>query len=238
MKRLSLRVAIAIAAFAVGVAVATFYRLRDTPAISQPAQPVAEARLKDDCYPGKSTAITLTTGTAHFPKELLSQDERRARMMNEWYAKHLTAMEEGPLFSPDKNVLESYRFLWLRSFHHPVGVRIWRSSTGHFISVKEMSGAGGYEPGSFILKEQRPITADEWDTFMRLLKDSCYWGQPTEDPNDRGLDGAEWILEGVREDRYHLVDRWTPESGSFREACLYLLKLSQLPIDTKQEPLY
>lgn len=238
MKRLSLRVFIAIAAFAVGVAVATFYRLRDIPASSRPKLPIAEARLEDNCYPGRSKAISLTTGTSYFPKELLSQSERHARMMNEWYQKFLVAMEEAPLFSPDKNALESYRFLWLRSFDHPVAVRIWRSSTDHFISVKELSGAGGYEPGSFILREQRRITADEWDTFMSLLKHSCYWDLPTEALDDRGLDGAEWILEGVRDDRYHLVDRWTPQSGSFREACLYLLKLSQLPIDTEKEPLY
>jgi hypothetical protein len=222
MKRFLFRLAVAIAAFAIGVTVAFIYRRDVTETISPPAMPIAEVRFLDDCYPGKSTEHVTHHG----------------RRMMEWYSKHLGAMDEAPLYARDNAEQETYRFLWLRSFHHPVAIRIWKSGTDHFISVKELSGAGGYEPGNLILAEQRRLAPAEWDAFTRLLRHSCYWELPTENTEEIGFDGAQWILEGVRGGRYHIVDRWTPTSGSFREACLYALKLSRLEIDTKSEPLY
>lgn len=238
MKRFVFRISVAIAAFAVGVALASIYRLNKAQTISPSAMRIAEVRLGRDCFPGKSKEFTATSTSSYFPRGLLSQSEWGDQFQNDWYSKHLRAMEEAPLFSPDAQVRESYRFLWLRSFHHPVGVRLWKTESDQFITVNELSGAGGYEPGTSILKSQRRLSQGEWDAFMRHLEYSCYWEQPTEDPKDRGFDGAEWILEGFREGRYHVVERWTPTAGSFRDACLYSLKLSRLKIDTKTEPLY
>lgn len=238
MKRFVLRIFIAAAAFAVGVALVSIYRGENTETISPIAMPIAEVRLGRDCFPGKSKEIAALRTPSYFPRGLLAQDEWRDQFRMDWYTKHLRAMNETPLHFPDNMVRESYRFVWLRSFDHPVAVRIWKSETDQFISVNELSGAGGYEPGISILKTQRRLSSDEWDSFRRVLEYSCYWDQPTEDPDEAGFDGAQWVLEGVRDGRYHVVDRWTPESGSFREACLYMLKLSRLKIDTKSEPLY
>jgi hypothetical protein len=35
-------------------------------------------------------------------------------------------------------------------------------------------------------------------------------------------------MEGIDQDRYHIVDRWSPEKGTFRDAALFLLKLSKV----------
>jgi hypothetical protein len=55
------------------------------------------------------------------------------------------------------------------------------------------------------------------------------WNMPIKDCN-MGRDGAQWLIEGVWKGRYHIVDRWTPEKGAFREAALYLIRLSKLNI--------
>ena len=140
--------------------------------------------------------------------------------------------------SPDVPGLERYRFLWLRSFHHPVAVRIWKSGDEHFISVKETNGAGGYEPYQLILDRTRMLAPAEWAEFIRLLDQTCYWELESEDENIEGNDGARWILEAVKGGRYHIVDRWSPDGGTYREACMYALKLSELKIDTPGEPIY
>ena len=238
MKRLVLRISIAAAAFAVGVAIASSYRRDNTETISPIAMPVAELRFGKDCFPGKSKEIAALRTPSYFPRGLLAQGEWQDQFRMDWYGKHLRAMDEAPLHFPDKMAPESYRFVWLRSFHHPVSVRIWNTGTELFINMKELSGAGGYEPGRMIRTEQRRLSQGEWDAFMRLLENSCYWDMPTENIDDAGLDGAQWILEGVREGRYHVVDRWTPQSGTFHAACVYLLELSGLKVDTKSEPLY
>lgn len=43
-------------------------------------------------------------------------------------------------------------------------------------------------------------------------------------------DGAEWILEGVENGRYHVVDRWSPEKGAFRETALMLVRFARLDL--------
>jgi hypothetical protein len=233
IKGMTLKLSVAVMAFTLGVVIATVYRLRNS--VSPVAAPKVEARAEfpqHACYPGKSIPLQDTGKLRYFPPEAMSE------FPTEWYSRHLTAMEEGSMLAPDKQAVESYRFLWLRSFHHPVAVRVWRSETDQFITVKEMSGAGGYEPGRFVVNRTRKLAPGEWDAFIRPLDDSCYWNLSTDDPNERGFDGAQWILEGVKGGRYHIVDRWTPTSGSFREACLHSLKLSGLAIDTKSEPLY
>jgi hypothetical protein len=99
-----------------------------------------------------------------------------------------------------------------------------------------LDGAGGYKPGKLILIQSREVTEGEWDKFTDLLEQSCYWKMPTEEGNPGGKDGAQWVLEGIKEGRSHVVDRWTPEGGSYRELCLYLLKLSGLKVS--EEDLY
>ena len=44
-----------------------------------------------------------------------------------------------------------------------------------------------------------------------------------------GYDGAQWILEAVRGDRYHVVDRWG--GGAMEEPALRLVELSTLKVE-------
>ena len=60
---------------------------------------------------------------------------------------------------------------------------------------------------------------------------------PTEDSR-LGNDGAQWILEGMKDGRYHVVDRWSPDGGDYRAACLHLLKLSGLGVNPKGVDVY
>jgi hypothetical protein len=35
--------------------------------------------------------------------------------------------------------------------------------------------------------------------------------------HDSGFDGARWIIEGVKDGKYHVADRWTNENGAIHE---------------------
>ncbi len=234
MQRLILRLSAALLTFVLGVTVSAIYYISGVRHIS-----VAPAVLKKElplepvetsCYPGRSIEAPSVAGASYFPSNVLSHNESGNQFVSEWFSKHLRAMNEAPMYYAEDRWSESYRFLWLRSFHHPVAVRIWKCGSERFIAAKELSGAGGYEPGKLIRNYSRRLTAAEWSEFMRHLEDSCYWNLPTRDEN-LGLDGALWIFEGVKGGRYHIVDRWSPTSGSYHELCLYVLKLSELKID-------
>lgn len=231
IKGISLRLLAAVIAFAVGVGIATYYRLRNSiPPLGMPqlkAEPATTG-----CFPGKSFQLHTTGKLTYFPTDAVS------KLQTEWYSKHLAAMEEASLYAPDSVAVESYRFLWLRSFHHPIAVHMWKSGTAQFITFKQMSGAGGYEPGHIVVNQTRKLERAEWDAFVNRLDDMCYWNLPTTDPEGSSFDGARWILEGVRGDRYHIVDRWTPQGGSYREACLYALTLGGFKIDAPNQSIY
>lgn len=146
--------------------------------------------------------------------------------MNAWYGKFLRAMDEQSLLKAQDENVEVYRFLWLRSFHHPVMLRIVRDGYSFKLTSVELNGAGGYDPGTRWSTAKFHIEQEEWCEFMSLLEKASFWSMETYRRDDIGFDGSRWVLEGVRQGRYHIVDRWTPREGDYREACLFLLKLS------------
>jgi hypothetical protein len=120
---------------------------------------------------------------------------------------------------------ESYRFTWLRTFHHPVVVRAsWSGDSGELSSV-ETDGAGGYEPGNILRTAKQAISKAQWDALTTAIHSADFWALPTEEQtNAVVLDGAQWILEGRRGDEYHAVHRSSPKSGPYRDASLQLLQ--------------
>lgn len=236
MQRLILRLSAALLTFVLGVAASAIYSMRymtvpDIPEVNEASIPAAA--VETSCYPGLSIELPASASSSYFPSGILSHNEHSDHSRGNWYSSHLKAMYEMSFYysryhSQDRWG-ESYRFLWLRSFHNPVAVRIWESGSERFINVKELDGAGGYEPGKLIRNHLRGLTADEWSEFKRRLDRSCYWQLPNTEENF-GLDGSQWILEGVKGGRYHVVDRWTPTEGGYHELCLYALQLAGLAI--------
>jgi hypothetical protein len=240
MKRIILWLAVALTTFTLGVVTTMVYvsGSASTKSASVPCPAIKyDVLAVPTSFPGLSRTVKKLNTPSYFPKGAFDPKPEREQFKVEWYTQHLKAMGEQSIFSQTDASRESYRFLWLRSFHHPVAVRVWSSGDGHFINVKQMDGQGGYQPGKLITDQTRPLTNAEWNHFLSLLDRSCYWQLPTR-TDDIGFDGAQWILEGVREGRYHVVDRWTPDSGDFREACLYLLKASNLAIDLSGKDIY
>jgi hypothetical protein len=140
---------------------------------------------------------------------------------------HLRAMQE-PSLSCGKSTAEStYRFLWLRTFDHPISVRVEVNGSTSVLHAVELDGAGGYTPGKVLKRVERALSPAEQEELMAKLNGIRFWGMKTS-IDDQGVDGASWILEGVRDGRYHVVDRWSPESGDYREACLFFLELAGL----------
>jgi hypothetical protein len=142
----------------------------------------------------------------------------------DWYSKHLTALQEPSLYAMrTERGTEVYRFLWLRTFHHPVAVRVVCKEDGDTIVCKTCAGAGGYEPGRLILNRSAPFSPQQKTQLKTLLESSGFWELPSKDTS-LGLDGSQWIVEAVKDGRYHIVDRWSPQSGAVRDLGLFLIQ--------------
>ena len=148
------------------------------------------------------------------------------QFQRQWYSKHLRAMSEPSLSCGSNSELETYRFLWLRTFHHPVAVRIARSETGVQLTAVELSGAGGYEPGSTLKQIHKSLSSDQWQKLTDGIETSEYWSQPSVEKDNFGLDGAQWIIEARRGQTYHIVDRWS--GGGIHFLGLLFLELAEL----------
>lgn len=122
--------------------------------------------------------------------------------------------------------MKVFRFTLLPSFDHPIAVRIVINQDGTGILYAKMTdGKGGYDPGKISKTVERKINKDIVKEFLNVIESENFWQLPT-NKEVRGLDGDQWIVEGLSDGHYHLVDRWSPEKGSVRIIGSYFLKLS------------
>jgi hypothetical protein len=138
-----------------------------------------------------------------------------------WYSKHLRAMGEPSLSCGATGRV--YRFTWLRSFDHPVAVRITDRGRGGLLEAVELDGAGGYAPGS-VLRRKSYVLGERDMARLRMAMAPAWNLDATAD--DNGRDGAEWIIELAEDGRHHAVTRWSPREGLVRELGLRLLSMS------------
>ena len=207
MKKLILRLAIAIFTFIIGVAAAGLWTIRH---YSRNEVSLGEP----DCIPKYVAAAS-------------SSPNRGGR------GSVLYRFQEMPVEELPTCVDESYRLIWIPTFHAPVAVRIWRSGEKQFLVTKQLGGRGGYGRGQLVFQDLRSLSDDEWNEFMRLLRQSGYWDLPPQDELPPPEDGATWIIEGLRNGKHHQVSRLTP-GMEFRDACVYLVKLSGLKTEIEK----
>jgi hypothetical protein len=153
----------------------------------------------------------------YFPDDI---DDFRQR----WYSKQLRALQEPSLYQRQGRGSPVYRFTWLRTFHHPVVIRIEQSGSSMTIRAKAATGAGGYEPGKLFVNKKHRLSRARFSRIKKVWDDSGFWTSATNPKGTGGCDGAQWIFE-ARDDNgsYHVIDRWCP-GGNFEELGIALLK--------------
>ncbi len=202
--------------------------------------------LPDECvevknFPANSKELSqIKKGkSGYFPDKTFAGGYEGADVfMNDWYGKPLKASNEKSLLETLDKDLEIYRFTWLRTFHHPIIVRLEKQKNEVKVIFKELNGAGGYEMGKIIKDTENSVDKKDWCKFIKLLNDTDYWKLPSQEKEVGGVDGSQWILEGVKDNHYHVVDRFTPDTGKYREVGLFMLKLSGFDLDKNKDDLY
>jgi hypothetical protein len=170
------------------------------------------------------TAATCSLAqTRDFPKGSLGPTPQQDEFKQAWYSSELRALQEPSLFASAENRnTECYRFLWLRTFHHPIAVRLnVRPDGSGVLSVKVASGTAGFSPGS--LRENRTVAVNQQQVraFQIQVDQVGFWRLGRE-VKSGGNDGSQWIIEAVKDGKYHLVDRWSPKTGAVRSLGLTL----------------
>jgi hypothetical protein len=164
-------------------------------------------------------------------------------ILETWFSAELRMLEEPSLLRlSEETKSESYRFLWLRTFNQPIVVRLDIMSDGTgTITSKVANGEAGFPYTSKTLSRSvsRPVPRTQVQSFLRQVTELGFWSLPTTLKGDQtGNDGSEWIIEGLKDGKYHVVERWcadnTPSKRVTHQLGLSLaFELAQMRIPKK-----
>lgn len=129
----------------------------------------------------------------------------------------LRAAGEPPLWTDDPARPETYRFLYVRSFHPTIIVAIEIGEGGGLVGRRtelDLRKVSFFETGLFgwvyqmAHSEPFEIGPDEAQAFLGLARDPEIGGIPREEESF-GLDGSEWLIEIWRDGRWQAIWRWS-----------------------------
>jgi len=170
----------------------------------------------------------------YFPVGLFSKYPEVSEWEARWYASELRHLREPSLVEGESRRKYSvYRFLRMPSFWPSLVIRLVVSPDGTGTLVAKRTNSQ-VEDENAPREQTLPISSEQVNDFLNLLHEADFWSLPTAKSRS-GFDGEEWLLEGKRNDKYHVVDRW---SGAMEEtysrACNYLQELSPLKVERRR----
>ncbi len=165
----------------------------------------------------------------YFPDKAFSENKNSNDFVVQWYSKHLAALSEDSLWeNRESKGLLVYRFLSLPTWGNPTAITFKSNKVGTgILIVKKTDGQGGYEPGKLVFNKTIKLDKDQTEKVLNQFKKLNFWSVPVKD-EVQGLDGTRWIVEGVQDGQYHIVDRWTPSKGDFYDTCILLFNIAEL----------
>ncbi len=153
------------------------------------------------------------------------------KFTNTWYSLTLKNCEEPVLYNY-KGLDEIYRVTWLRAFHYPVVFRFQKQGFNFLLTTKVLLERNDEYPDELETNTTTSVSFFKWYKFKSKLAEADFWKLDFKDADAEPMDGSRWIVEGVNEGKYHMIERWFPEP-ELRKACLYLLSISNLKISKR-----
>jgi hypothetical protein len=143
---------------------------------------------------------------------------------------------------------EIYRFLWLRAFENPTVIEIIKDQGKIWLITKIIEypliegvdslfdkDGSLYEVNEYQMKSKKgeivldtaiELSRNEWRRFEKLLNKTDHLNEKQIDFYGPVIDGSYWVLEWHLKNKYWFIERYHPDSGSFKDACKYLISLS------------
>ena len=144
------------------------------------------------------------------------------------YATILARAKEPSFLTPRSDGATILRFIWLRSFHAPIIVRLTmpNQSKGR-VEMIRFSGLGGYDYGQ--VKDRKSRAVDQGEVISLLADaDPALLEPATPSCGPPGTDGARWLIERSDASGHHFAERWSPDDGIGRATGIALIRLAGL----------
>lgn len=176
---------------------------------------------------GQTKGVAQETAPQYFPPGVFGQDAYKKH----WYASLLTAMRELSLFeTARKSETTEYRLLiGLNGRALSFRLELLVDGTGELTVARVIFNSG--KPDGVLLNDRVQVSAERVREFQTLLQKADFWKSETEEKRDKGhyrTDGMQWVLEGVSNLEYHVVDSLSPKDSDFARACIFLMTLTPM----------
>ncbi len=157
-----------------------------------------------------STATLSFAQDSYFPIKTKGGAEGITAFEAKWYGKSLERMNEPRLPEVAKDVnAEVYRLMILPTWGNSISVRVQKHGKFYSLSARRLDGKAGYDPGKLVESNDVELDADDSKTLDVLIQELSFFRLPTDNDKDViGFDGDQWIMEGVSQGKYHVVQRW------------------------------
>lgn len=124
---------------------------------------------------------------------------------------------------------EAIRLVWLRSFEHPVLIRLNNFNDTVYANIKELNLKVNENNIPRIIKDTIVVLDKAiWKQAVSILEGNNFWSTPVEDTSflkSNVKDRAPWFLECRLHNKYHCINRWDDGSMSSKELNLYASEL-------------
>lgn len=128
-----------------------------------------------------------------------------ARFTTELYSKDLRTFMEPALY--DTLSYTVYRLTVLPAFSTPFVVRVETRDGKSRMYWKTSKSNRRFEDGK-IRSKTKELHPNEMAEIEKSLEQVDFWNISTNE-GLKGLDGSLWLLEGVKDGKYHVVERWS-----------------------------
>lgn len=163
----------------------------------------------------------------YFPPQTFTS--RGADFQVRWYSAEMYALGEKPLWPPSSGPEPTYRLTYIPAFAGPTVITLTAPPDGKGRAAIKTLDA---ERETTKVDETVSASRDQLNRFLTLMDEAHFWTTPTE-LERTGRDGAEWIMEGVKDGQYRIVVRWCPdierkstEEIPFAEAGLLMFEMA------------
>jgi|SRR5208283_604999 len=130
---------------------------------------------------------------------------------------------------------EVYRMMIFPVWGDPISIRVQKHNGIYALSARRLDAHGGFKVGKLVEQKDCDLTPTDSKVLDDLIEKANLFGMPSDD-GVMGLDGDEWVMEGVSQGKYHFVERWCatdygPEKRgllNFDALCKFLVDKSKL----------
>ncbi len=176
-----------------------------------------------DFEPSRAACTTRDDDGFFFPSAAFMRGRADSdRFVRRSYSQALRRMDEPTLSCKPPND-ETLRLLVLPTWGPPLAIRV-NLGAAPAVTVVELDGNGGYDPGRKARTLHRAIRPLDAEAIRAAARSADFWNLPVNDYSRTGEDGTQWVMEFRSGTRYRAVHRWVPLPGAFRSVAEAIAK--------------